>query len=230
MRWSARGSPYGNGQAKAGWNPKLAGIAATYATEVIRQPSRAEAGLIKVTVQKDRHGHVRSHAQGGVIALAHIIPSDDGAHVSVLLDPPDASTTESGEFRPTVLMAKVARYLEDEPGASRNAVIRDVIGKRAYLDDALRLLISEGNVDRRKEGQAHRHYIVHAFDENAPAPTEAPPRPNRGPERLPTTEAPRPTPTRGDSAGPGHNGHSDQLTEAEYAHRFHEREQKAATG
>jgi hypothetical protein len=64
--------------------------------------------------------------------------------VTVTLELPDASTAESGDFRPTVLMGRIARYVEDAPGASRNDVIRDVPGKRAYLDEALRYLTADG--------------------------------------------------------------------------------------
>lgn len=197
------------GRFAIGAQHKLAGIAAAYSAEVIKAPSRTDAGMVKIKVEKDRHGHVRNHAQAGVIALAHITPADNGESVSVTLELPDAGTTESGDFRPTVLMGRVARYVEDAPGASRNDVIRDVPGKRAYLDEALRHLIADGYIERRKEGQAFRHYPIRAFDDADRGP-EAQPRPNRGPEQSPATEAPRPSPTRGAPAGPGDgNGHSD---------------------
>lgn len=188
---------------------KLAGIAATFSTEVIRQPSRADAGLVKITIQKDRHGHVRSHAQGGVIALAHIIPSDGGARVSVLLDPPDSSTNAEGEFRPTVLMGRVARYIEEDPGAGVNAIRRGVEGKRARDKDlALRLLITEGYIERRQEGQRQRHYSVQPFDEN-PHTNRVPQRPNRVPDTVEPTVSPCPVPTEGHGHGHSANGHSN---------------------
>lgn len=219
------------GRFAIGAQHKLAGIAAAYSAEVIRAPSRAHAGLVKIKIEKDRHGHVRAHAEGGVIALAHIEPSDGGESVIVRLEPPDA-TGGAGVFRPTVLMGRVAAYLAENPGASRNAVIRDVSGKRTGLDEALRVLISEGYVERRQEGQAHHHYPLRTY-EDADRGTEAQPRPNRGPAQLLATEAPRPAPRRGRPAGPGDNGHADSgdrgpgadgISEAEYVARFRKRE------
>jgi hypothetical protein len=89
------------GRYALGAQHKLAGIAAAYSTDVIKSPSRTDAGLIKLKVEKDRHGHVRAHA--GVIALAHIIPSDDGARVAVTLEPPSAIGGQTDSFRPTAL-------------------------------------------------------------------------------------------------------------------------------
>lgn len=184
------------GRYAIGAQHKLAGITAAYGTEVVRVPSRTDAGLVKLMVRKDRPGHVRAHARGGVIALAHITPTDNGERVTVALEPPgDAGTVESSD-RPTALMARVALYVEGNPGACRNDVIRDVTGKRKSLDGALQLLVSEGNVERRKEGNAHRHYLVRPYDQS-----EAQARPDRGPEPSPTTEAARPTLKEGDSAG-----------------------------
>jgi hypothetical protein len=151
------------GRYALGAQHKLAGIAAAYSADVVKTPSRTAAGMVRVKVEKDRHGHVRSHAHGGVIALAHITPEDSGERVSVTLDPPDDSTTDAGEFRPTALMGKVSQYVEGEPGASLNAIRRNVPGKSEYKDIALRRLIEEGFLERRPEGRGYGHYTVAAF-------------------------------------------------------------------
>ena len=194
-----------------GGQHKLAGVGVAYSTEVIRQPSRTDAGLIKLKVEKDRHGHVRSNAQGGVIALAHIVPSEGGERVSVTLEPPDASTSEDGAFRPTVIMARVSRYIEDEPGATANGIRNGVKAKRDTVALALRLLMSEGFVERREQGQAHRHYSARPFDES----TAPQPRPNRAPGTVQATAPTRPPPVR---RGTGHgqqNGHTDLVDRAQ---------------
>jgi hypothetical protein len=193
----------GRGRYALGAQHKLAGIAAAYSAEVIKTPSRTDAGLVKLKVEKDRHGHVRSRAPGGVIALAHITPTEDGGSVSVTLEPPDASTSDDGEFRPTVLMGKVARYVEDGPGATRNAIRRNVPGKGEYLDIALRRLVKEGFVERRAKGQSHKHYSLRVFDEDAYRVPESQPSPNEVPDPVAATESPSPSPIREDSAGHG---------------------------
>jgi KaiC/GvpD/RAD55 family RecA-like ATPase len=172
------------GRYAIGAQHKLAGIAAAYSTDVIKNPSRNDDGLIKIRVEKDRHGHVRGHAQSGVIALMRITPVDDGERVTVTLDPPDSDGAD-GEFRPTILMTRVAEFVASEPGASRNVIRSTVTGRGEWIDTALSLLISEGYIERRKEGQTHAHYTLRDY-ENEPSPTESRPSPgNSGTNRVP---------------------------------------------
>ena len=190
-----------------GGQHKLAGVAAAFSSEVIRQPSRTDAGLVKLTVQKDRHGHVRSHAEGSTIALVHIVPENGGERVSVLLEPPDATAAEDGTFRPTVLMARVASYVEDKPGASLNDIRRGVKGKGEHKDLALRLLVAEGWLERRSEGRAHRHYSVHPFDENADRVPVSPSVSHRVPDTVRPIVSSCPPSAGGDTDTGSANGH-----------------------
>ncbi len=202
------------GRYAIGAQHKLAGITAAYGAEVVRVPSRTDAGLVKLMVRKDRPGHVRAHARGGVIALAHITPADNGERVTVALEPPgDAGTVESSD-RPTAMMARVASYVENEPGAGVNDIRSGVKGKASTKDLARRLLIAEGYVECHEDGQASRHYSVRAFDENAEPPTASQPCPNRVPDTVQPTAPPCPTPIGGDTVGRGasadrDNGHGD---------------------
>lgn len=151
------------GRYAIGAQHKLAGVASAYSTEVVRAPSRTTDGLIKLKVEKDRHGHVRGHASGGVIAFVHIRPRDDGAGVSVTFDPPDAAVEAAAEFRPTALMEKTSRFLEDEPGANRRAIRSGVQGNTRWADEALRLLIAEGHVEVRQHGAAREHHVIRPY-------------------------------------------------------------------
>jgi hypothetical protein len=172
------------GRYSIGAQHKLAGVAVAYGTDVIKTLSRTTPGLIKLKVDKDRHGHVRGRALGGVIAMAHFTPADDGQQMSVRLDPPEDTAT-SGEFRPTVLMARVAEFVNDEPGASRNHIRQGVAGRGEWVDKALHLLTAEGYIDRRKEGQTYAHYTLLHY-ENQPGPTESQPSPGNSPaNRVP---------------------------------------------
>jgi len=160
------------GRYALGAQHKLAGIAVAYSTHTIHPPSRTNAGLIRINVEKDRHGHVRSHAHANVIALAHITPQNDGDQVTVALEPPEVNVTESGTHRPTVLMGRVSDYVRDEPGASRNTIRNGVKGRGEYVDNALHLLIAEGYIDRRPDGRSHAHYTLHEY-ENPSSPIES---------------------------------------------------------
>jgi hypothetical protein len=173
------------GRYAIGAQHKLAGIAAGYSTDVVKVPSRTDAGLVKLKVEKDRHGHVRGHSHGGVIALVHIAPELDGERVTVTLDPPETSISDTGEFRPTVLMTRVAELITSEPGASRNVIRSTVTGRGEWIDKALALLVAEGYIERRKEGQTYAHYTLRDY-ENEPGPTESQPSPgNSAGNRVP---------------------------------------------
>ena len=198
------------GRYAIGAQHKLAGIAAAYSTEVIRQPSRTDAGMVKVKIEKDRHGHVRSHAQGGVIGLAHITPTEDGERVSVTLEPPDSTAGDGESFRPTVIMGRVARYIEDEPGATTRGIREGVRNNHDTVALALRLLVAEGFVERREHGGAHRHYSAHPFDES----TVPGPCPDRAPGAVQPTVPVRPTPFRGGTGRGQHNGRTDLANRA----------------
>lgn len=190
--------PATRGRYALGAQQKLAGIAVAYSAEVITAPSRQTAGTIKLKVEKDRHGHVRGHAVGGVIALAHVTPANDGARVTVALEPPDASFTSDGKFRPTNLMEKASRLVEERAGASLSDVRRGVSGKAAYVDQAVERLITEGFFERRQDGQAHRHYSVRPFREGDDD-TPSQPRPNPVPDIGRATVSPSPSPYGGDT-------------------------------
>jgi len=183
---------------------KLAAVAAAFSTETVRAPSRTHDGLVKLRVEKDRHGRVRSHASGGVVALVRIVPSDEGERVSVVLEPPDAIASDGEAFRPTELMRKVSSFVETAPGATGNEVRRSVPGKTDAKDLALRLLVEEGYVERRKVGRANRHYLEKPFEEE-PRPNHDSTATGRG-ERATATHD---SPLKGESrSGHARNGHS----------------------
>lgn len=175
------------GRYALGAQHKLAGIAVAYSTDVVNTPSRTSPGLVKIKVEKDRHGHVRAHASNGVIALARIIPSDNGDRVNVALDAPD-EVGETAEFRPTAIMEKVSRLLESQSGLGVKAVRDSVSSKAAYVDLALRILVAEGFVRQEPDGQARRHYSVASYRQNTEpcpdVPTVSEPCPGHGVEDL----------------------------------------------
>lgn len=185
---------------------KLAGIAVAYSTDAIATPSRTHPGHIKLRVEKDRHGHVRSHAQASVIAQAHITPKDDGHTVTVTLDPPETTISETGDFIPTVLMARVSEYVQSEPGASLNAIKRGVDGRNEWIAKALNLLVADGYIDRRKKGQTNTHHHVKTYTPS-PSPTESQPIPGPGP----SNRVPESPPIRDSDSGPSHRNHQDRF-------------------
>jgi len=97
-------------------------------------------GRIGISIAKDRHGHVGPR---GPIAIAHVVPEDDGKQVTIVITPPDGKG-EDGEFRPTELMERTSRAIEDAPGPLTKRGLRALVkGNHAWGDRALRLLIEE---------------------------------------------------------------------------------------
>lgn len=102
---------------------------------------------------------------------------------------------DGGAFRPTFLMEQISRAVESEPGLTKRAVRDATKGRNKWKDLALDLLIAEGHVEVREDGQALRCYPVaqyrEAGDDRAQAAPEdrgtVPPCPDRAPaQKHPT--------------------------------------------
>ncbi len=90
-------------------------------------------------------------------------------------------------FRPTHIMERVSRAIEDGEGLSGNAIRTTVGGRAEYVNLALELLVTEHFVEVHKDGQAHRHHSVKAYREDADPANRVQPCPNRVPDTVPDT-------------------------------------------
>lgn len=84
----------------------------------------------------------------------------------------EQSDTPRGAFRPTHLMERASRAVEEQPGLTRNAVRLAVGGKAEYVDMALRTLVSEGYIEVRKDGSANRHHSLRPFRQHGEEATK----------------------------------------------------------
>ena len=158
------------GRYAIGAQHKLAGVDVAYRLDVAQPFGRGREGLVKVTVTKDRPGHVRQHAVDRErIALMRLTSRADGA-VVVTLEPPEGAVVA---FRPTFLMERISRAIEADPGLSRRGIRDGVSGKSSAKDRAIEVLIAEGYVESRRDGQTIHHYSQRPFvdDDRAPLPT-----------------------------------------------------------
>lgn len=150
------------GRYAIGAQHKLAGIAVAYSTQTLKTFSRRQSGTVKVKLNKDRHGHI---GRRGVIALVNVVPQDGGRSVVVSIEPPD-SLSEGGEFRPTALMERTSRVIEETPGLTMTHVRECVKGNDAAGRQALKILLEEGYLRTVPRGkQALLHYSVKPFRE-----------------------------------------------------------------
>jgi hypothetical protein len=114
-------------------------------------------------VTKDRPGHVREHAgdQDRVADMRLSSDPETGA-VTIALNPPEAG--DAAPWRPTHLMERISQAVELQPGMSKRE-IRDLKGKSDALDQALRILISEGFIESQQDGRSVRHTSVCPYRE-----------------------------------------------------------------
>ena len=85
----------------------------SYTVEVVSPFGRGREGLAKLFVTKDRPGYVRQFADGGRrVADVRLVSRANGSVELSLEEPPGGRET----FRPTALMERVSRAVEESPG------------------------------------------------------------------------------------------------------------------
>lgn len=152
------------GRYAIGAQHKLAGVDVAYTLEVAEPFGRGRNGLSRLSVKKDRPGHVRQHGDStGRVAELRLASHTDGTVTATLDAPGDSS---AAPFRPTVLMERVSRALEDTPGLSKTAIRDTVRGKSAGIYLALEVLVADGHVRAERDGQAVRHHVNRPYRED----------------------------------------------------------------
>ncbi|GAW54712.1 DnaB-like helicase N-terminal domain-containing protein [Nocardioides sp. PD653] len=123
---------------------KLAGIdGVAYIVKMLQPFARGKRGLARVEVAKDRPGHVREHTHGKTIAEFTLDATRSDVVLIAHLMPPGAESGRAGDtFEPTVLMEKISRYVQLNPGMSKKAIEGAMNGKATTIRLALELLVS----------------------------------------------------------------------------------------
>lgn len=131
--------------------------------EVVAPFGRGQSGRLRLTVDKDRGGHVRGIAQFGKNLGTAVMESDaTGASVTVVIEPPDERPTEQrAPFRPTGVMASISRLLSTTEGdLSGKQIEESISGRASVIRAALDCLVNEGFVTRHpgpRNAVLHRH-------------------------------------------------------------------------
>jgi hypothetical protein len=135
-------------------------------------PDIGRTGQVELIGTKDSESGLKRHCPR---AVNHLWPAatfmfdstKSTADVAVTdwqIQAPSASTGTRGAFRPTALMERASKYLEDETGPlSRTNLLVGMGGKRDYAIAALDVLISEGYVNRVTKGQTNLHTVARAY-------------------------------------------------------------------
>lgn len=137
------------GRWATGSQHKLAGLdGVAFTLEAIDPGGKGMRGRSRLYVSKDRHGQVRPHAvrtSGAKDWIGDlVVDSTAGLFVDVTLAPPLA---EQPDFRPTVLMERVAATLAKLDRALSGKELTDrVRGKRADVLSAIACLVDDGYI------------------------------------------------------------------------------------
>lgn len=134
---------------------KLNGLdGAAYTLEATEPFAPGHTGRVTVTVAKDRPGYIRARSverkRVGDLVLVSSEEGRVGASISV--------ASQSETFLPTALMEKVSRRCELYPGETKTELRK--LGNSDWVDRAVRCLIDRGQMEVRREGMSHRHYVL----------------------------------------------------------------------
>lgn len=150
------------GKFAIGAQSKLAGIdGAAYSVKMTSPFRRGRTGRAKLLLTKDRLGWIDAEGKQRLVANIEADSFDDA--VTIRLSVPVASE----DFRPTCLMERVSRALENRKneGANWSWIQKNVTGKTEWKHKALDVLVNEGFVTVETILNAHVHHSVRPYRE-----------------------------------------------------------------
>ncbi len=123
--------------------------------------------------------------------------------------------TEHKTFRPTVLMERVSKLVEANPGIGKKDIRKGVTGRGKYVDDALQVLVDDGYIERREvtgphNSREHHHHTLRPFTEDADAGV-----PEGADQSVVSRRVPRDVPDRCPVVSPVSPGVSRRVPESE---------------
>jgi len=128
-----------------------------FMVDTVRVLGKGAEGVLKLTCAKDRHGAHRQGNKAGEFVLDGTVDPT----VWRIVPPADPSAP----FRPTTLMERVSRYLVESGDSTTRDILKMVPGNRDGKIAALDILVEEGYVERRQDGQKHLHRSLRAYSD-----------------------------------------------------------------
>jgi hypothetical protein len=154
----------GRGRWAIGAQHKLAAIdGAAYTIETVRPVARAIGadpieGLYRLTITKDRRGHIRGHTAPGSSTIADVsVTAYPDSGITVRLEVPGRGGLDEHQRR-------VVEHLGIYPGAAKTALRG--LGNSDSMDAAVIELVKAGHVKVEQVGVAHRHHLTDAGREH----------------------------------------------------------------
>lgn len=142
---------------------KMAAIdGASFTVETLKPFGRGKCGLARVLVTKDRPGHLRQYATGNVLAEFKLDSLGPQGPLEAALSAPHGN---SDTFRPTHLMERLSRYIEDNAGMTQRSILTAVKGDDKAKALSLEVLGAEGYISVQKQGQSKIHTSLRPYRE-----------------------------------------------------------------
>ena len=111
--------------------------------EVRTQPAPGAIGRSTIRIEKDTVGELRKVTPGGYAGT--LVLDSTQPHVTTwAIELDTVPTTDAGDLRPTHLMEKVSRHVEQNDQATFRDIKEAVSGKDKWLRVAIRALVDEG--------------------------------------------------------------------------------------
>lgn len=196
------------GKYASGNHRKVGGVDVHLSFEVDKPLTRGGTGQASALTKKDRNGHL---ARPKALTL-NVVSHPDTHALTWTWSPPSSSTETDNGWRPTRLMEKVSRYLEQHGPANRTAIYGAVSGKRPFLVTAVQFLIEDGYAQETVPGRKGTTISLHKPFREEPFPG-SPTVPDGSQERRALTVPTVPAPT-----GAGGNGNDHDEDELERLH------------
>jgi hypothetical protein len=148
------------GKFSIGSERKVGAVAVHLGLEVVTPLRRGGHGLVKLRVHKDKPAHLH-RPYACEIRFESDTAGDLTWDVRHPPSEPEPDTLDSPPFRPTNLMKKVSRYLEQQTGpVSRTTITNAVPGKKTAKLLAIDRLIAEGYASE-EDGSRNSRPVTH---------------------------------------------------------------------
>ncbi|CAI9417253.1 Protein RecA [Nocardioides sp. T2.26MG-1] len=115
--------------------------------EARTQPAPGQIGRITLRIEKDTTGELRKVTPGGY-AGTFVLDSTQPHVTTYEITREDMPTNPDGSFRPTGLMERVSRFIEDNDQCTFTDIKEAITAKDKWLRDAIQVLVVDGFVAR----------------------------------------------------------------------------------
>lgn len=115
--------------------------------EARQQPAPGAIGRITLRIEKDTAGELRKTSGGGYAGTL-TLDSTQNHTTTWTIGRDETPKNDDGTFRPTLLMERISRYIEDNDQCTFTDIKENVQGKDKWLRDAIQVLVTEGHIAR----------------------------------------------------------------------------------